>query len=64
MWSVPAANERFRGPLDCASSIIRKEGAMGLFKGWTAQYARLGPQTTVIFMVMEQLRKYSGLESL
>ncbi|KAL3137844.1 hypothetical protein ABBQ38_005097 [Trebouxia sp. C0009 RCD-2024] len=54
----------YTGPLQCAQDIIRREGARGLLRGWTAQYVRLGPQTTVIFVVMEELRKMSGLGSL
>ena len=44
--------------------IVREDGPFGLFKGWTAQYLRLGPQTTVIFVIMEQLRRLSGLDAL
>ena len=43
---------------------MKDDGPLGLMKGWTVQYIRLGPQTMVIFMVMEQLRSLSGLESL
>jgi solute carrier family 25 uncoupling protein 8/9 len=50
--------------LHCAASIVREDGPLGLLKGWVVQYIRLGPQTMVIFMVMEQLRSLSGLEAL
>jgi len=43
---------------------VKREGARGLLRGWTAQYVRLGPQTTVIFVVMEELRKLNGLGAL
>ena len=59
-----AGGSRYTGPLQCAGDIIKHEGMRGLFKGWTANYVRLGPQTTVIFVIMEQLRKATGLESL
>lgn len=55
---------KYTGPIQCATDIIKHEGARGLFKGWTANYVRLGPQTTVIFVVMEQLRRATGLDSL
>ena len=61
---VCAGGDRYSGPLHCAKEIIKTEGMRGLFKGWTANYARLGPQTTVIFVVMEQIRSLSGLSSL
>lgn len=48
----------------CAASIVKQDGPLGLMKGWVVQYVRLGPQTMVIFVVMEQLRSMSGLESL
>lgn len=60
----PAGGKKFSGPLQCAQDILQKEGARGLLKGWTANYIRLGPQTTVIFVVMEKLRQWHGLESL
>ena len=50
--------------MHCMRDIIKQEGMRGLFKGWTANYARLGPQTTVIFVVMEQIRSMSGLGAL
>ncbi|KAK9915359.1 hypothetical protein WJX75_008003 [Coccomyxa subellipsoidea] len=56
--------KRYTSVLHCASSIIKEDGPMGLLKGWTAQYIRLGPQTMVIFVVLEQLRRASGLQSL
>ena len=33
--------------LQCAMMIVKEDGPMGLLKGWTAQYIRLGPQTMV-----------------
>lgn len=50
--------------LQCAAAIVKRHGPKGLLRGWTAQYIRLGPQTTVIFVVMEPLRKLSGLDAL
>ncbi|KAK9863634.1 hypothetical protein WJX84_011828 [Apatococcus fuscideae] len=50
--------------LQCAAAIVKRDGMRGLLRGWTAQYVRLGPQTTVIFVVMEPLRKLSGLDAL
>ena len=66
VWDVGVGSggSKYTGPLQCAATIIKHEGMRGLFKGWTANYVRLGPQTTVIFVVMEQLRKATGLESL
>ncbi|CAF1372192.1 unnamed protein product, partial [Didymodactylos carnosus] len=52
------------GVVECTEQLMHKEGFRGLLRGWSAQYVRLGPQTVVIFVVMEQLRKFSGLASL
>jgi len=38
-----------------------KEGPAAFFKGWTAQYLRLGPQTMITFLLMERLRLVMGL---
>eukprot|EP00798_Chlamydomonas_sp_ICE-L_P012522 gene12522-15738_t len=35
-----------------------------LVKGWTANYARLGPQTVVTFIVNEKVRFWLGVDSL
>ncbi len=59
-----AGGNHYTGPLQCAQDIVKREGARGLLRGWTAQYVRLGPQTTVIFVVMEELRKLNGLGAL
>lgn len=33
-------SELFRGPLDCARRVVRAEGVLGLFRGWSAMLAR------------------------
>ena len=45
---------KYASPLACAGDIFAREGARGFFKGWTANYARLGPQTTLMFVFMEK----------
>eukprot|EP00894_Picocystis_sp_ML_P005539 jgi/Pico_ML_1/56056/g1652.t1 len=49
------------GPVATAGNIFAREGIRGLYKGWTANYARLGPQTTITFLVLEKLRSIAGL---
>jgi solute carrier family 25 uncoupling protein 8/9 len=41
--------------------ILRTEGLGGFFKGWSANYARLGPQTAITFVAFENLRLLAGL---
>lgn len=45
-----AGGKRYTSVLHCASTIVKEDGPMGLLKGWTAQYIRLGPQTMVMRM--------------
>eukprot|EP00884_Botryococcus_braunii_P018112 jgi/Botrbrau1/4985/Bobra.0396s0012.2 len=54
---------KYSGPLSCAADLVRKEGPRALVKGWTIQYIRLGPQTVVTFLVLEQVRHVLGLSS-
>ena len=51
-------------PLTAAADLVRAEGFPALWKGWTAQYARLGPQSVITFVVLEELRRAAGLEAL
>jgi dicarboxylate transporter 10 len=44
------------GAMGAMTSMIRNEGIMSLFKGWTPAFIRLGPHTIVTFMVLEQLK--------
>ncbi|KAK3232564.1 hypothetical protein CYMTET_57068 [Cymbomonas tetramitiformis] len=44
------------GPLRTAYEVLAEGGLLGLFRGWMANYVRLGPQTAVTFVVLEQLR--------
>ena len=55
---------KYASPLACAGDIFAREGARGFFKGWTANYARLGPQTTLMFVFMENMRHITGMKAL
>lgn len=52
------------GPIAVAGDLIRREGLRGMLRGWSANYARLGPQTLITFIVSEKLRELAGLPSL
>jgi len=39
------------------AAMLRAEGPFVFFKGWLANYVRIGPQTLFIFMFYEQTRK-------
>lgn len=51
-------------PAECVADIYRQFGTRGLFRGWTANFARQGPMTTATFIVMEQLRAAFGMETM
>lgn len=48
----------------CIGDIYATQGIRGMFKGWSANWARQGPMTTVVFVVNEALRPAFGLGSM
>jgi len=45
------------GVFEILKESLRKEGPRFLFKGWTPAFMRLGPNTVLLFVFMEQLRE-------
>lgn len=45
-------------PLILFKNLIKTEGFLAFFKGWIPSFARLGPQTILTFVVLEQLRAF------
>ena len=63
----PVSASRARAPggaAEAARDVLRREGARGFMRGWTANYLRLGPQTVITFVALEQLRKLAGMDAL
>ncbi|KAL1558459.1 mitochondrial substrate carrier family protein ucpB-like [Salvia divinorum] len=54
----------YKNGLHCAYQVLLTEGPRGLYKGGFAMFARLCPQTTITFIVCEQLRGLAGLKAL
>lgn len=52
------------GALAAAKRVLRKEGPRGFMRGWSANYCRLGPQTVITFVALEQFRKLGGMNAL
>jgi len=52
----------YKGAVDCAQQLVRKEGLLALYKGWWAAYFRLGPHALIQFPILEQLRLMVGLD--
>lgn len=61
--AVRAQHALFRGPLDCARRVVRAEGVLGLFRGWSAMLVRDVPGAAawcVVFCVfLFSLRVFS-----
>lgn len=74
LTSSPATNARtlimasdagkYRGMMHCMYDIVRTRGFLGLYRGFGAQWARVGPYAVVQFFVWEQLRLLVGLRPL
>eukprot|EP00004_Rigifila_ramosa_P001872 TRINITY_DN11870_c0_g1_i1.p1 TRINITY_DN11870_c0_g1~~TRINITY_DN11870_c0_g1_i1.p1 ORF type:complete len:279 (+),score=47.18 TRINITY_DN11870_c0_g1_i1:250-1086(+) len=59
LWNqkTTAAEQMYRGPLDCLVKTARAEGVQGLFKGWLPHYLRLGPHTMLVLIFFGQLKR-------
>ena len=51
----------YRGTWQATQRIVHTEGLAGLYKGWFANWMRIGPHTIVAFLILEQLRAAVGL---
>lgn len=49
--------EGYTGVTDCFTKIARNEGIGALWKGFIPAYARMAPQTTIMFVLLEMLKK-------
>ncbi|KAK3003242.1 hypothetical protein RJ639_018184 [Escallonia herrerae] len=54
----------YKNGFHCAYQVLRTEGPRGLYKGGSAIFARLAPQTTITFILCEKLRELSGLKAI
>ncbi|CAK9178056.1 unnamed protein product [Ilex paraguariensis] len=54
----------YKNGFHCAYQVLLKEGPKGLYKGGFAMFARLGPQTTITFILCEKLRELAGLQAI
>uniref|UniRef100_A0A6B2LBR0 Mitochondrial 2-oxoglutarate/malate carrier protein n=1 Tax=Arcella intermedia TaxID=1963864 RepID=A0A6B2LBR0_9EUKA len=46
----------YKGMVDCARIVYQYEGLWAFWKGFTPYYLRLGPQTVLSFIILEQLK--------
>lgn len=54
----------YKNGFHCAYQVMLTEGPLALYKGSLAIFARLGPQTTITFILCEQLRDLAGLTAI
>ena len=48
----------YNGLAEVFKKIVKNEGLLALWKGFTPYYARLGPHTVLTFIFLEQLNHY------
>ena len=53
---LSANSKTYKGLFDCVTQTARKEGILALWKGFIPAYIRMAPQTTITFIVLEQLK--------
>lgn len=44
-----------KGAIDVMKKVIKNEGVLSLWKGFTPYYARIGPHTVLTFILLEQI---------
>lgn len=54
----------YKSGFHCAYQVVLTEGFKALYKGGFATFARLGPQTTITFIVCEKLRELAGMKAI
>ena len=45
----------YKGVMDCALQILKKEGMLGFFGGFTAYYGRCAPHAMIILLSIESI---------
>lgn len=55
-YSNAGSGELYKGPIDCMIKIVKIEGPLGLYKGFTAVWGRLAPHSILFLMFSEQLK--------
>lgn len=49
---------QFRGVMDCASQLVKNEGVLALWKGYTPAVIKLAPHTVISFVILDNLSRY------
>lgn len=51
----------YKSLFDCVRKIHMEEGVTGFYKGWTANYFRLGPHTLLLLVFWDRLKHHHRL---
>lgn len=62
--SVMMNSSKRSSPVGIVLDVLRRDGGRGFFRGWFANYARLGPHTVITIVTYEKVRGMVGLKSL
>eukprot|EP00128_Syssomonas_multiformis_P001804 Colp12_sorted_trinity150504_noHs@20663 len=60
IMNASPTDPQYKGTLDAFTKILRAEGPFAFYKGWTPYFIRLGPNTVVMMVVCEQLKKLAS----
>jgi solute carrier family 25 oxoglutarate transporter 11 len=52
-------NNEYNGTVDVLVKVVRNEGFLSLWKGFTPYFLRLGPHTIITFLIMEKLNAWA-----
>ena len=54
----------YSGVFDVLAKTIKREGPLAIYKGFNAQWLRIGPHTIITFTVYERLRELVGMRAI
>ena len=64
IMNQPKGVVHYNGMLDCLQKVVKAEGIMVLYKGFTPQWMRFGPFTVIQFMIWEKMRVMAGMKGI
>lgn len=54
--SVAGAEAEFKGPIDCAVKLLKRDGPLAFYKGFVPNFARIGSWNICTWVALEQLK--------
>lgn len=64
LMNQPADAKIYNNALDCFVKVVREEGPLVLWRGFTPIWSRFAPTTTLQLIIFEQLRGMMGMQAL